>query len=234
MSSKHPPQIPLSFDVDPSSGRDDLIMAQSIDAAISIVDLWPNWVSPIVILAGPTGSGKSHITSIWQQRSGAHKINADILLDDIVVKVGQGPILFEDVDRLIETGALDETKLFHILNTVKEAQSSLLMTARSWPASWRVELPDLASRIKAATIVEIGEPDELLLTQVMFKLFADRQVDIDAKIVNYLVMRMERSLAVAQQIVERMDHLALSRKVAINRAIALEVLTELETAQAAL
>jgi chromosomal replication initiation ATPase DnaA len=110
----------------------------------------------------------------------------------------------------------------------------LLMTARSWPASWRVELPDLASRIKAATIVEIGEPDELLLTQVMFKLFADRQVDIDAKIVNYLVMRMERSLAVAQQIVERMDHLALSRKVAINRAIALEVLTELETAQAAL
>ena len=89
-------------------------------------------------------------------------------------------------------------------------------------------MPDLASRIKAATIVEISEPDEQLLTKVIFKLFADRQVEIDEKTVNYLVMRMERSLAVARDIVEAMDQLALSKKTAVSRSIAAEVLAKFE------
>ena len=86
----------------------------------------------------------------------------------------------------------------------------------------------MASRIKAATIVEISEPDENLLTQVIFKLFADRQVEIDEKTVNYLVLRMERSLAVASNIVEAMDELALSKKTPVSRSIAAEVLAKFE------
>lgn len=217
-------QIPLSFDVSPSKGRDDLISSASVEAAVSVLDLWPNWRSHIVILAGPTGSGKSHIAHVWREKAVAQNIEFSASTDEIVTICKQSPILLEDIDRQ----DMDETKFFHLLNAVKEAQSSILITSRTWPASWPIKLPDLASRIKSATVVEIGEPDEMLLTHVIFKLFADRQIEIDEKIVNYLVMRMERSLAVAQNIVERMDHLALSKKVPVSRAIAADVLAELE------
>ena len=201
-----------------------MISSASVQAAVSLLDLWPNWRSHIVILAGPTGSGKSHIAHIWRQKAGAHDIKFSASTDEIVTLSKQNPILLENIDRQ----DMDETKFFHLLNAVKEAQSTILITSRSWPASWPIKLPDLTSRIKSATIVEIGEPDEMLLSQVIFKLFADRQIEIDEKIVNFLLLRMERSLAVAQNIVERMDHLALSKKVPVSRAIAADVLAEFE------
>lgn len=223
-----PSQIPLSFEITPSKGRDDLIVSQSVQGAITMIDQWPNWPSHVVVLAGPTGSGKSHIAHIWQQKSDAKKITLRGETDDLVETVKTTPVLIENIDQLLASSQADETKLFHLLNSAKEAGSFVLMTARSWPASWKVGLPDLASRIKAATIVEISEPDENLLAQVIFKLFADRQVEIDEKTVNYLVMRMERSLAVASNIVEAMDELALSKKTPVSRAIAAEVLAKFE------
>lgn len=226
--NNQPSQIPLSFEITPSKGRDDLIVSQSLQGAITMIDQWPNWPSHLVVLAGPTGSGKSHIAHIWQQKADAKEASLVDNSDDLVETVKTTPILIENVDQLLASSQANETQLFHLLNSAKEAGSFVLMTARSWPASWKVSLPDLASRIKAATIVEISEPDENLLTQVIFKLFADRQVEIDEKTVNYLVMRMERSLAVASKIVEAMDELALSKKTSVSRSIAAEVLAKFE------
>jgi chromosomal replication initiation ATPase DnaA len=116
--------------------------------------------------------------------------------------------------------------LFHMINAVRAHGRSLLMTARSRPSSWGVVLPDLMSRLKAATLVEIGPPDDALLTQVLFKLFADRQLMIDEKLAAYIVGRMERSLAAAQTIVDRLDRLALARGAKLSRALAAEVLKD--------
>jgi chromosomal replication initiation ATPase DnaA len=90
--------------------------------------------------------------------------------------------------------------------------------------AWGVTLPDLASRLKAATVVEIGPPDDLLLGQILVKLFADRQLLADDRVIAFIVPRMERSLAAAQAIVERLDRLALARGTRISRALASEVL----------
>lgn len=217
-------QLPLSFDVKVSRARDDLVEAPSIQAALTAVEQWPEWASYVLVLAGPTGSGKSHLAHIWQEYASAQIVDMSQSANQLVALAKTSPLLIEDIDR----SALDETKLFHVLNAVKQAQQTILLTARNWPSAWPVQLPDLLSRLKAATIVEIGEPDELLLQQVLFKLFADRQIEIDEKVVKYLVMRMERSLASAQRVVDLMDQLALSRKTSINRNIASDVLSMLE------
>jgi chromosomal replication initiation ATPase DnaA len=215
-------QLPLAFTHDAASGRDDLRVADPLSAAVKIVDSWPHWPSPVVILAGAVGSGKSHLASIWRQRSGAIAIHPKAGSGAAVV-AASGPVIFEDVDRL----GFDDTELFHVINSVRENGTGLLMTSRLWPMSWPVALPDLRSRLKAATVVEIGEPDEELLSQVIVKLFADRQLYIDDKLVLYIVNRMERSLNAAQLIVDRLDRLALGRGTRITRLLAAEVLNEL-------
>ena len=71
---------------------------------------------------------------------------------------------------------LDERALFHLLNLMRQQEAFVLMTARTAPATWRVELPDLASRLRAIPTVELHAPDDALLRAVMVKLFADRQL----------------------------------------------------------
>jgi chromosomal replication initiation ATPase DnaA len=215
-------QLPLAFSHDAASGREDLLITDPLSAAVAIVDSWPNWPSPVVVLAGPIGSGKSHLAGIWQKRSGAVVISPKAG-SDAAVAAAAGPVVFEDADR----SGFDDAELFHVINSVRENGSSLLMTSRLWPMSWPVQLPDLRSRLKAATVVEIGEPDEELLSQVIVKLFADRQLYIDDKLVLYIVNRMERSLAAAQTIVDRLDRLALGRGTRVTRLLAAEVLNEL-------
>ncbi|MFN3720624.1 MAG: DnaA regulatory inactivator HdaA [Rhizobium rhizophilum] len=218
-------QLPLAFEHGSATGRDDLLVSERMAAAVSIVDAWPNWPSPVVILTGPEGSGKSHLAQIFRDISGA---------TDILPQPGEaasqaaanGPVLFEDADRK----GFDEVELFHVINAVRQHGTTLLITSRSFPPSWNVKLADLNSRLKAATVVEIGTPDEELLGHLIAKLFADRQLYIDDKIVGYIVSRMERSFLAAQVVVDRMDRLALARRVKITRSLAAEVLETLAAA----
>lgn len=214
-------QLPLQFTHDAARGRDDLLVSERLAAAVSIVDEWPQWPSPVVVLAGPVGSGKSHLAHIWQERAGAAAIHP-VHGSEAATLAANGPVLFEDAERQ----GFDETELFHVINSVRQNGHTLLMTSRLWPMAWGVTLPDLKSRLKAATVVEIGEPDEELLAQVIVKLFSDRQLYIDDKLVAYIVNRMERSLGAAQEIVDRLDRLALARGTRINRALAAEVLDD--------
>ncbi len=218
-------QLPLAFEHGSATGRDDLLVSERMAAAVSIVDAWPDWPSPVVILTGPEGSGKSHLAQIFRDASGAV---------DIVPRSGEGAseaaaggaVVFEDADR----EGFDEVELFHVINAVRQHGTSLLITSRSFPPAWNIALPDLKSRLKATTVVEIGAPDEDLLGQLITKLFADRQLYIDDKIVGYIVSRMERSFAAAQLVVDRMDKLALARRAKISRSLAAEVLEMLEAA----
>jgi chromosomal replication initiation ATPase DnaA len=94
-----------------------------------------------------------------------------------------------------------------------------------------VKLPDLVSRLKAATIVEIGEPDDMLLAGVITKLFADRQVEVEPYVVHYIVRRIERSLVTAIGVVEKLDRTALEQKTRITRALAAQVISAMDGGQ---
>ena len=220
-------QIPLVLPHEAAFGRDDFLPGASNAAAISLIESWPNWPSPVVLLAGPVGSGKTHLAHVWQELGGATIVNArDLVETDADELARHGAVAVEDAH-----AGFDEAALFHLINAVRGHGAHLLVTARTWPQSWGLTLPDLASRLRAATPLEILEPDDELLRRVLVKLFADRQIDVDQAVVDYLVVRMERSLAAAQDIVDRLDRASLSAGRGITRPLAARVLDALSTAR---
>jgi len=219
-SEDRPRQLPLGFEIVTGLAPDDLVVTAANQAAVRMIEAWPDWPSRVVVLAGPEGSGKSHLAAIWRQRSRARVVPANAI-------PAAGPQearawLIEDADR----PGLDEVGLFHLVNSVRAASGSLLLTARRPPTAWNVRLPDLASRLRAAALAEILPPDDALLSAVIVKLFADRQIDVAAQVVEYLVARMPRSLVDAIRLVDRIDRWSLERQCRITRALAAEALQD--------
>ena len=66
-----------------------------------------------------------------------------------------------------------------------------------------------------------------MIQAVLVKLFADRQLRVDADVIGYVVARMERSFAATRTLVEALDSTALARRRNITVPLARDVLDEL-------
>ena len=224
-NNKHQPsQLPLDLPVDNNIGRDDLVVGDANTLAIELIDKWPDWQTSVLILAGPTGSGKSHLAFIWAEIANALIFPATDLAGADHKTDETHNFVIEDISE----AQIDETALFHLLNSCREKGGYCLLTSSSWPQSWNISLPDLSSRLRAATLVELREPDDMLLKQTLIKLFADRQINVERNVVDYLVLCMERSIDTARLIVEKLDHMALATRKPITRSMAAKVLELLD------
>ena len=208
-------QLPLPFEHAPRFGAEDFLPSGSNAAALAAVAAWPSWPDHVLLLIGPEGSGKSHMARIWADRSGATLLRPDDLAGDLRRLAGR-PAVIEDADR----EAMPEAAMFHLLNLVREAESSLLVTARRPLDSWSLGTPDLVSRLRLAPSVALAEPDEALIRAVLVKLFADRQLAVDTTLVDYLALRLDRSLAAARAAVEALDRASLDDGRRITRKLA--------------
>lgn len=223
---ERPRQLPLDLGHGTAYSRDDLVVSASNTEAATLVDRWPDWPAPVVVLAGPAGSGKTHLAEIWREAADAVTIEVGKIAQGAAAFDGR-PVLIDDID----ADVFDQQGLFHLINSVRGAGSHLLLTARRFPAAWGTTLPDLASRLKAAATIEIHEPDDMLLAGVITKLFADRQVEVEPHVVQYLVRRIERSLATAMRVVERLDRMALEQKARITRTMAADAVSAMDEGQ---
>lgn len=216
-----PRQLVLDLPHRPALGLEDFLAGPSNAAALAIVDQWPAWPHWAVIVEGPAHSGKSHLGQVWRLRSGADVVMARDLDQAAVDGFKEKQALL--VENL-EEGIADERVLFHLLNLAREQKMSILMTTRVAPGELKVTLPDLRSRLRAVPRVEIGAPDDAILGAVLVKLFADRQLAIDPAVVSYLLVRLDRSFAAAQAIVDEIDRRSLATHRRVTRQLAGEAM----------
>lgn len=221
-----PEQLALPLPAKAALGRGDFLVAPPNADAVLAVEGWRGWPGRKLILTGPAGSGKTHLAHVW-----ATEADATILaVADLAGALGrplapEARIAVEDADGI--TDPEDELRLLGLHNLLQECGGWLFLTARTAPADWPLRLPDLASRLQAAGIARLREPDDALLSGLLLKLFDDRQIAVDPAVIAYLAPRIERSFAAAQRLVARLDTAALAQRRAITRPFAAEVLGEI-------
>lgn len=217
-------QLAFLLPHEPSRDRADFLVGAANYTALALIEAWPDWLNRTVLLVGPPGSGKSHLVSIWRSRSGAAAVaGAGLVTMKPDELLESGALAIEDIDR-----GTDEAALFHALNRARETNAAVLLTSRRLPAELPLSLPDLVSRLRAAQPLHLAEPDDELLGQVLVKLFADRQLTVDRGLIDYIVRRGERSLAAANELVDRVDRASLETGKPIGRSLLQQILAEQE------
>jgi chromosomal replication initiation ATPase DnaA len=216
-----PKQLAFDLPLAPRFDREDFLVSPSNEQAYGMIESWPDWPDTVLLLEGPRGSGKSHLGAIWAAESKAWTVDSfEVTADRVSHLVSNGALLIEDADR----SDRDEAALFHLLNHARERRTFVLLTASASPDLWNLRTPDLLSRLRLAPNILIEPPDDALLRAVLVKLFVDRQLVVDTTVVDYIALRIERSLGRAADIVAALDREALSRGRRISRSMAAAVL----------
>ena len=154
-----PRQLAFALPHAESLTRDNFLEGPANEAALSLIESWPDWPNRIMLLVGPEGSGKSHLAAIWAEQAGARSISAHAL-DPAAVPgaLATGALVVED----LRSADFDERAMFHLLNLAREDEAFVLITGRVRPVAFEVELRDLRSRLRAAPVVPLLPPDDLL------------------------------------------------------------------------
>jgi chromosomal replication initiation ATPase DnaA len=190
--------LPLS---DPGrKGPSRIIVGNANEAVLAAFDDTSSWPFRTAVLTGPPRSGKSLLAG-WFARS------------------GKGEAI-DDAD------SMDEAELFHRWNRAQESGVPLLLVDNAGEEGWTIRLPDLASRVGAALRLEIGEPDDTMLTELIGLHAELRGIVVDQTATSYLVTRCERSHMAVESLVEAIDRLSLEKKQAPGLAICREALDE--------
>lgn len=219
-------QLGFDLPVRTALGRGDFLISPANAVALAMIEAWRDWPQGKMVLSGPEGAGKTHLTHVWASLSDAQIISAKSLGDAEIESLATGPVAVEDVPE-IKTDMQAQTQLFHLHNLALAAGHALLFTGRAAPGFWAMSLPDLQSRIDASGHAALEAPDDALLAAVLAKLFADRQLRPSPDVIPYLVTRMERSFATAGRIVTHLDTQSLAMGQAITRKFAAKALDTL-------
>jgi chromosomal replication initiation ATPase DnaA len=209
----------------PTFSREDFVVASGNREALAWIDRWPEWPAPALALSGPSGCGKTHLGRIWAVRANAAVMDGVDLegksVSDLVALASASPAtVIDHAERAPERG------LFHLYNLMHERGRHLLLISEMPPAHWKITLPDLASRLRAAPAVAVAPPDDELLGSIILKQLADRQLHAGPGVVQYLVSHMERSADAARRVVAALDQKALAEGREISRGLAIDVLAE--------
>ena len=201
----------------------DIFKSSCNEIAIEMIEKWPDWPSDnrIICIYGPAGSGKTHLSNIWMQKSKAITYNEiNHLSLDNIYSINK-PIIFEN---LSNNNNWPENLLFEFINDVRSSGNYLLITCSKNPLKLNWKLNDIISRFSSFTNIEIKLPNDDLIKKVLIKCFADRQLSLDKQYIDYISMRIERSYLAINKIVDIIDTLTLQYKQPVNYSLVKEAI----------
>lgn len=214
-------QLTLDLPLCEAYGRDDFFVSPANALALATLENCAAWPGQKAVLCGPEGSGKTHLAHIWRTDIGAEILTASNLSRRDLPELAHQPVAVEDIHQIAGDRPAEEA-LFHLHNLMAERQLPLLITSAKSPLHSGIVLPDLASRLQAATLIRIDPPDDSLLRAVMAKMFADRQINVAPAILEWAALRMTRSLASARALVNALDARSFQEASPITRQMAEE------------
>ena len=205
-------QLLLDFKFEKNYLNYDYYLSSSNKDAYNQITSWPKWFKKTINLYGKKFSGKSHLASIFEKKTTCIKVFSKEFTDETIrdFKTKQA-LIIEDFEENIP-----ENLLYTIFNIVEQENKYLLITSLSPLNKFNFKLPDLISRVNNCLIVGINNPDDDLIYALLIKNFSDRQINIDKKLIEYIIKRIDRSYEEIFFFIHKIDKISLKKGKPIN------------------
>ncbi|MBX3689976.1 DnaA regulatory inactivator Hda [Dokdonella sp.] len=173
-----------------------------------------------LFLAGPSGSGRSHLlvaacAAAQAEGRSAQYLPLARLGDDGVEAIrgcgGSDLLALDDFDAIAGHPAAEHA-LFDLYNRCRAEQTVLLFAASAPPTQLGIGLPDLESRLSACTQVVLKPLDEVERRSLVRDRARERGIELDEAALDWLFTRRKRDLATLFDLLERIDRAALAAK----------------------
>ena len=215
-------QLLINFNLKKDYDEQNFYVSSSNKYAFNIINGWPKWIKRTVNLYGEQYSGKSHLSKIFATKTTCLKIESINFTNEILLKFKtKQALIIENFNFNIP-----EKLLYSLINIVEQENKYLLITSLKPINKFDFKLKDLNSRINNCLFVEIGAPDDELIYALIVKNFSDRQINIDKKIIEYIIKRINRSYKDIFLFIYKVDQLSLQKGKPINLSIIKKILKQ--------
>ena len=205
----------FNFKIKQNFDNDDFFVSKSNELAHKVL-LNLNKPEKYIHLKGPLKSGKTHLGLLWKRINNAIFFN----YNDYDQIMTQKKNVF--IDNF--TNGIDEEKLFYLINHCYNNNLKILITSELSLLDYQFKLNDLLSRLKSFYFIEILNPDDELIINLLIKLLYDRQIKINNdEIFSFIIKRINRTYLDIYNFVDKVDKLSLSQK----RQITIPLIKEL-------
>ena len=213
-------QLLLNFNQKQNFNYNDYYVSKSNYYAFKLIDTWPKWQKNVLNIYGEKGSGKSHLVGIFESKHNSKKFFAKNFDNEILknLKIHQN-IICEDLNEL-----KNEKLLYSLFNLISQDNKYLIITSEIPLLDMSFELNDLKSRVKNCLLAEIEKPDDELIFALILKYFSDKQINIEKKLIDYIVKRVERSYRKISEFIYKVDETSLKKKKPIDLKTIKEIL----------
>ena len=201
-------QLLFKFNYKQNFNYDDYFVSKSNFFAFQLIEKWPKWEKNILNIYGEKFSGKTHLVNIFLKKYKGKKIDANELDDDHLkeFKLHEN-IILDDFNN-----TKDERLLYTLFNLIDSDNKYLIINSFLPINEMNFKLEDLKSRSKNCLFAKIDNPDDELMFAIILKNFSDRQIDIDKKLIDFIIKRIDRSYGKIYEFIYKIDELSLKKK----------------------
>ena len=200
-------QLILKFPEHRAYKREDFYVSPSNQEAYDFINNWPKWIKRIVNIFGPSGSGKSHLSSILKTKTKCLEILANELNENIIFEFKTKEILI--IENFNEK--IPEKLLFSLWNIALQDNKFFLINSTKPISSYKFKLPDLTSRVNSSLNIGIKLPSDDLISAIIAKNFSDKQIMVEEKHIDYIIKRIDRSYEKISQFILTLDRYSLKK-----------------------
>ncbi len=213
-------QLLLNFNHKQNFNNNDFYVSESNYYAYKLIEKWPKWEKNILNIYGEKFSGKTHLANIFIHKNKGIKINENEINNNIFKKLK----LYENIIIDNFNFKCEEKLMYSIFNMVDQDNKYLIINSINPINNFNFNLKDLKSRSKNCLFAKIDSPDDELIFAIILKSFSDRQIQIDKKLIDFIIKRIDRSYGKIADFIYKVDELSLKKKKAINLNIIKEIL----------
>jgi chromosomal replication initiation ATPase DnaA len=195
--------------------EEDFCVGENNYEAYKLIKEWPNWSFKGINIYGPKKSGKSYLTKLFSDKTNSKIFDGrNVNKDHLDLILNQKVLIIDNVELFN-----DEVFFQTILNDFISKNKFIYLTSNKLAGSISFKLKDLISRLNSLVAVAITNPSDDLFYQILTKMLSDKQINITAKEINFILKNIERSYDAASKFVKSLDELSLLYKKKINTKI---------------